>query len=58
MATRKTKVEKVEGAEVETFAKAEYDLYALQKHYFEQQQKQVLEYWTSVLNNVFWWNKK
>ena len=36
----------------------EYDLYKTYQDYFEAQQKQVLEYWTTVLNNVFWWTKK
>lgn len=37
---------------------AEYDLYKVYQEYFESQQKQVLENWTAVLNNIFWWTKK
>ena len=42
----------------------EYDLYSIyqehfkqQQEFFEGQQKKVLEYWTNVLNNCWWWKK-
>lgn len=55
---RKPKVEKVEEAEEQTSAKTEYDLYKAYQDYFEGQQKQVMNYWTTVMNNMFWWTKK
>lgn len=37
----------------------EYDMYMAYQKYFEQQQKSILEYWTTVMRNI-WnpWNTK
>mgnify|MGYP003353075764 CR=1 FL=1 len=57
---RKSKVEEVIKEETQETSTnhPEYDLYKIYQDYFESQQKQVLETWTAVLNNVFWWTKK
>ena len=62
---RKPKVEEVIKEETSSDSKLpEYDLYAIyqehfkqQQHYFDAQNKKVLEYWTAVLNNLWWWKK-
>lgn len=56
MATKKTK-ETVDQT-TEPTSNPEYDIYKQYQVYFEEQQKQILEYWTNVLNNTFWWTKK
>lgn len=58
MARAKKPVEPVESTTPESENHPEYDLYKTYQSYFEEQQKQVLEYWTTVLNNTFWWTKK
>lgn len=54
---RKPKAE-VNQEETPIVENTEYDAYKLYQSYFESQQKQVMEYWTGVLNNMFWWTRK
>ena len=59
MSKTKKKVEFQKQEDIaETSAKVEFDAYKQYQEYFEAQQKQILEYWTTVLNNTFWWTKK
>lgn len=60
---RKTKTEKTEKPAVEakeetgqqyTYTHPEYDMYKAYQKQFEEQQKQVLEFWTAVMRNI--WN--
>lgn len=54
MVTKKTKTI---NETTEPVSNPEFDIYKQYQDYFEAQQKQILEYWTTVLNNTFWWTK-
>ena len=55
---RKSKVKKAESVSEDQgtvkYSHPEYDMYMSYQKYFEQQQKSILEYWTTVLRNI--WN--
>ena len=64
MVRAKKTEEVIQETPVEDTPLPEYDLRALyqehfrqQQEFFEDQQKKVLEYWTGVLNNCWWWKK-
>ena len=54
----KKKTNETTNTTTETTSNSEFDIYKQYQEYFESQQKQILEYWTNVLNNTFWWTKK
>ena len=55
---RKLKVTKTEEPAVEAkesqYSHPEYDMYKVYQQYFEQQEKSILEYWTTIIRNI--WN--